>query len=85
MRDLACRVVGCRRRQCVVPLLQWALMATTAERATRYTSINVHQRHVDRANAMAAHLGINRNQMFRFLIDNVTDEDLDRLWARSSE
>ena len=59
-------------------------MATTAERATRYTSINVHQRHVDRANEMAAHLGINRNQMFRFLLEQVTDEDLDRLWKRAS-
>lgn len=59
-------------------------MATTAERTTRYISLNIHQRHVDRADQMAAHLGINRNQMFRLVLEQLSDADLDRLWKRAS-
>lgn len=55
-----------------------------ATELTRYRGTNLHQEHIDAWDRLAAYSGLNPNQFIRWLLLNVTEDDIDKMFRRGS-
>lgn len=55
-----------------------------ATELTRYRGTNLHQEHLDAWDRLAAHAGLNPNQFIRWLLLNLTEADIDRMFRRGT-